>query len=375
MVRFSEHHFYVQNLHWILPGLGFFYLDFCRDSPEYSKIFAIFIPLFSTKPLIKNSMKKSVLVSLLLTIATAFSAMAQDHVTVYRDCQYRGSSHNLYEGQYLDRDLGVGNDAISAIRIPRGWKVTVYTNNRFQGASRTFDESVSCMPADLNDKISSMRVERHSGYQSSSASGGSGSGMITLYVDCNYRGGSHQLRPGTYNANQLGIGNDRLSAIRIPRGMKVTVYMDNNMRGSSLTFDKDVACMPSMYNDKVSSIRVESTHSGKNYNKNSNRNYNSQNQGLKVNFNARGKVPCKLERGAPTSNCDFGVVRRGGGDADVHIKTYNGLRIIYFQNGRAVGYDRSQGSGSFRSSKESDLYIIQIGNERYEIPEAVIYGG
>jgi len=321
-------------------------------------------------------MKKSILVSFLLTIATAFSALAQDHVTVYRDCQYRGSSHNLYEGEYRDRDLGVGNDAISAIRIPKGWKVTVYTNNNFQGSSRSFDESVSCMPADLNDKISSMRVERsHSYNQSSRPSHGSGSGVITLYVDCNYRGGSHQLRTGTYNADQLGIGNDRLSAIRIPKGMKVTVYMDNNLRGASLTFDENVSCMPAMYNDKVSSIRVESTHSSRNYNNNSNRNYNSRNQGLSGNYNARGKVPCKIQRGAPTSNCDFGVVRRGNGDADVQIKTNNGLRIIYFQNGRAIGYDRSQGGGAFRASKESDLYIIHIGDERYEIPEAVIYGG
>jgi len=51
------------------------------------------------------------------------------------------------------------------------------------------------------------------------------------------------------------------------------------------------------------------------------------------------------------------------------------LRIIYFQNGRAVGFDRSQGGGAFRASKECDLYIINIGNERYEIPEAAVYGG
>ncbi len=322
-----------------------------------------------------NTMREKILLSFALLIAMASSGIAQDHVTVYRDCQYRGNSHNLYEGKYLDRDLGVGNDAISAIRIPKGWKVIVYTNNNFQGASRTFEESVSCMPADLNDKISSMRVERVRGYnQSSRTSYGSGSGMITLYVDCNFRGGSHQLRPGTYNADQLGIGNDRLSAIRIPNGMKVTVYMDNNMRGASLTFDKDVECMPAMYNDKVSSIRVESTHGKSGYNQ---AHSTKHSQGsLSGSYNARGKVPCKINRGMPTSNCDFGVVRRGNGDADVHIKMPNGkLRIIYFQNGRAVGYDRSQGGGNFRTSKESDLYIVNIGDERYEIPEAVIYGG
>jgi hypothetical protein len=41
-----------------------------------------------------------------------------------------------------------------------------------------------------------------------------------------------------------------------------------------------------------------------------------------------------------------------------------------------VGYDRSQADrGEFSASKEVDLYIIRIGSERYEIPEAVVYGG
>ena len=96
-----------------------------------------------------------------------------------------------------------------------------------------------------------------------------------------------------------------------------------------------------------------------------------------TNFNATGYIPCSMGSGQPTSNCAFGVVRRGSGDADVQVTLSDGsVRYIYFQNGQAVGYDRSQGDrGEFRATKESDLYIIRIGNERYEIPEPVIYGG
>ena len=35
----------------------------------------------------------------------------------------------------------------------------------------------------------------------------------------------------------------------------------------------------------------------------------------------------------------------------------------------------SIGNMSFSAAKEADLYIIRAGNERYEIPAAVIYGG
>ncbi len=45
--------------------------------------------------------------------------------------------------------------------------------------------------------------------------------------------------------------------------------------------------------------------------------------------------------------------------------------------GKPVGADTSQADGylEFRETRESDLNMIRIGNERYEIPDAVILGG
>jgi hypothetical protein len=51
-------------------------------------------------------------------------------------------------------------------------------------------------------------------------------------------------------------------------------------------------------------------------------------------------------------------------------------RMISFQNGTATGYDQSQADrGSFSAQKQGDLNIIHIGQERYELPNAVIFGG
>jgi len=51
-------------------------------------------------------------------------------------------------------------------------------------------------------------------------------------------------------------------------------------------------------------------------------------------------------------------------------------RVIFFEKGRATGYDQSQADpGEFRASRQEDLTIVQIGSERYEIPDAVIHGG
>ena len=95
-------------------------------------------------------------------------------------------------------------------------------------------------------------------------------------------------------------------------------------------------------------------------------------------FNATGKIPCAQNKGQPMGQCDFGVARAGGGTAAVSITLLDGRkRAIFFKAGKAVGADLSQADGnmSFSASKEADLYTIRAGNERYEIPEAVIYGG
>jgi hypothetical protein len=36
---------------------------------------------------------------------------------------------------------------------------------------------------------------------------------------------------------------------------------------------------------------------------------------------------------------------------------------------------QADGNMDFKATKEADLFMIRAGNERYEIPEAVIFGG
>jgi len=94
-------------------------------------------------------------------------------------------------------------------------------------------------------------------------------------------------------------------------------------------------------------------------------------------YHATGQVSCTMQAGQPTGSCDFGVVREGQGSGMVTITKPDGrTRTIFFTDGQATGYDMSQADpGEFRASKEGDMYIIWIGEERYEFPEAVIYGG
>jgi hypothetical protein len=95
-------------------------------------------------------------------------------------------------------------------------------------------------------------------------------------------------------------------------------------------------------------------------------------------FDATGKVPCAQAKGQPTVPCDFGVARAGGGTATVVITRPDGRkRVIFFDKGKANSADTSQadGYGKFTARKQADLYFIQVGDERYEIPEAAVFGG
>ncbi len=96
-----------------------------------------------------------------------------------------------------------------------------------------------------------------------------------------------------------------------------------------------------------------------------------------TNYNATGNIPCSMGGGQPTTSCRFGVVRKGNGNGAVTVtKPDNRTRTIFFENGKATGYDQSQAdSGKFSAQKQADLNIVYIGQERYEIPDAVIYGG
>ena len=72
------------------------------------------------------------------------------------------------------------------------------------------------------------------------------------------------------------------------------------------------------------------------------------------------------------------ICRERAFDATVVIKWPDDrTRAIFFRMGKPIGADTSQADGhpEFRPYKGGDLHMILIGNERYEIPDAVVLGG
>lgn len=95
-------------------------------------------------------------------------------------------------------------------------------------------------------------------------------------------------------------------------------------------------------------------------------------------FDASGKIPCAQVRGQPMGQCDFAVARGPGGEATVVVTRPDGTtRALVFEGGAFVGADTSRADGdpAYSAAKEAHLFVIRVGDERYEIPEAVVVGG
>ena len=95
-------------------------------------------------------------------------------------------------------------------------------------------------------------------------------------------------------------------------------------------------------------------------------------------FTATGLTDCTLTRDAASRICEFGVIREGGGNGAVTIFWPDtGTRVIFFQDGTPISFDQSQADAGkeMTVSRDGDTSIVLIGDERYVLPDSIIFGG
>lgn len=83
-------------------------------------------------------------------------------VTVYKDCDYLGSSAGLSVGDYTLSQLtalGVLDNDISSLKITEGYKAVLYDSDNFQGSSVEVTATSNCLvEISWNDKVSSIKI-------------------------------------------------------------------------------------------------------------------------------------------------------------------------------------------------------------------------
>ncbi|MBB5367088.1 MULTISPECIES: Vps62-related protein [unclassified Janthinobacterium] len=185
---------------------------------------------------------------LVSSITVSDAAASAGVVSVYADANFSGKSQTLAPGSYDMGALGgVGNDTISSLRVPAGWRVTLYEHAGFQGRSQIVTADITMLGEAFNDQVSSITVS------APSASGGA----VMVYADGNFSGTTQALQPGRYDMAALAaVGNDTISSLRVPAGWSATLYEHAGFQGRSKLITADTPMLDDGFNDLVSSIVV-----------------------------------------------------------------------------------------------------------------------
>lgn len=78
-----------------------------------------------------------------------------------------------------------------------------------------------------------------------------------IYSDCDFQGSSQELEPGRYDVNQLAIGNDHLSSLKVPSGLQVILYEHAGFQGRAKVFASDTPYVGDDFNDFASSLEIQ----------------------------------------------------------------------------------------------------------------------
>lgn len=215
-------------------------------------------------------MKKLIGLLLLLPI----SAFA--NVNFYGQCNYEGPSVTLEPGEYTAADLakrGIPDNAIAAVKFEKGYVVTLHEDDGFKGRYGTLKSSDSCLENNnFNNLVSSLTIkapEQAFGQKESILFGNSSleakkpanvKGQVTVYSDCNYAGLAAVLPVGDYNLAQLkkfGLANNEISSAKVPKGMSLTVFENDFLRGDSASTSGDVKCIDTGdFANRITSVSV-----------------------------------------------------------------------------------------------------------------------
>lgn len=179
-----------------------------------------------------------------MVIGTTDSPLPQ--VTLFQD-NMTGKADKLTPGEY---SMLSSNNSVSSVQVPRGMRVTLYDEPGLAGKSIILRAPVQAdylSSAGYDNMASSAVVEllQPRDY------------TVTIYAD-RFTGLGQDLLPGKYYARDLQVGDNAISSIHVPAGMRVTLYELDNFKGLIQIVDRDTDFTGSRFQDNVfSSLVVE----------------------------------------------------------------------------------------------------------------------
>ena len=166
------------------------------------------------------------------------SVIIEAPAVIYADESFSGAFQSLWPGVYGRSRLMVGDNDISSLRVPPGWRVTLHDGD-LTGPARTFTQDATLAGDSFNNTASSVVVE----------------GPAVVY-EHDFHGRYQNLWPGSYTLSQLTLRNDSISSVRVPPGWRVWLY-EHDFAGRWKLLTSDTNFAGTDFNDVTSSIVVE----------------------------------------------------------------------------------------------------------------------
>jgi len=156
------------------------------------------------------------------SISKVDDSYSNNGITVYSDPNYGGTSFVKNVGRYNmygEPNIGLANDTLSSLRIPKGYKVTLYYHGDFGGATLVLTEDTPSLPTWMDNNASGYVVEKIAN--------------IDYNVYGNNGGGANHLGGGGGGggAGGNGVGPNGNSGGKGGDGVNIPIF-DNNYYGA-----------------------------------------------------------------------------------------------------------------------------------------------
>ncbi|MBZ4422484.1 beta/gamma crystallin-related protein [Myxococcus sp. RHSTA-1-4] len=172
-----------------------------------------------------------------------------DKIIVYYEKDFRGNKAELPVGDYTRAELkskyGIDNNTISSVKVPPGLKAVLFKGDNF--SDKSMDVVADAHELDwMHNNCSSIKIMP---YEKRRA---------TFFKKEDFQGKDVSLPPGQYTQAELeryGIDNNTVSSVKVPSGLKVVLFKEDNFHGQQLPLSADAKDLHAL-NNATSSVKI-----------------------------------------------------------------------------------------------------------------------
>ncbi len=172
---------------------------------------------------------------------------------IYAQSNYQGPAMAVERDWAGNRDWDGRPHRIRSIRVPEGWRLTLYENTNFRGAETRITSNITWGTGDhWNGRVRSIKVEKINPQPPTEPKG-----FPVLYAGTNFDGAAEAIERNKSEINAWDGSPHTIRSIRVPPGWYLVLYTKSGFRGNSYNLNSNITFAPgdAWYN-KIRSIKV-----------------------------------------------------------------------------------------------------------------------